>query len=334
MQPEKLPLAELINKYLNGACSPEEETLLFKWMNQLDLAPDQLSLQKDMGEMLKLRIDKANGMGKKSKTVRFFRPVIYAAASIFIAAAAGLLFDVNGDRHHTEPSLSRVIVHQHFKKLINNGNAPARVKLEDGSEVNLQTGSSLLWEVPFSKSIRKIELTGQAFFEVAKNKHKPFIVFSGDISTTALGTSFWVKEKPGMGEIEVELVTGKVVIKHYKNGLSNTLAYLNPGQQLVYNLSNTSAIVSNTTSLIARKPLVQTAANPALVFTSTPLTSVFTQLQSYYHIKIEYNPQLIEAMTFYGTYTEKDDVKMILNTIVNANGLVLKKSNNTFIISD
>lgn len=337
MQSENVPLAKLINKYLDGNCSPEEEALLLNWMNQADMTTGDVPLREDMGKLLKLRIDQANGMERPARLIRFFRPLHYAAASILIAAALGMLFYLQRDHHNRkqhESTLSKNIVHEHYKKLINTGNAPALVKLEDGSEVNLQTGSSLLWQVPFSNGNRKVELTGKAFFEVAKNKHKPFIVFSGDISTTALGTSFWVKEQPQKGEIEVELITGKVVIKHHHSGLSNTLAYLTPGQQLTYSSSANSAVVITKTQPVIKKPIIKTISTPALVFTSTPLKEVFAQLQSYYHIKIDYNPKMVETMTFYGTYAATDNVETILNTIATANGLTLKKLNHTFIISN
>jgi len=337
MQPENTPLAVLIDKYLNHTCSPAEEAILLNWINQIDVTTEDVTVNEYTGKLLKLRIDKGNGMDQRGKMIRLFRPLRDTAASILIAAALGMLLYMMGNRQDVnkgKPVFSKTVVHQHFKKLINNGHKPVTVRLEDGSAVNLQVASSQLWEVPFATDTRKIELTGKAFFKVAKNKQKPFIVYSGDISTTALGTSFWVKEQPHKGDIEVELITGKIVIKHYKGGLSRTLAYLTPGQQLTYSLSNNSTVVINKIHPSIKKTAVKRIIPPVLVFTSTPLAAVFAQLEAYYHIKIEYNPQVVSAMTFYGSYTEKDSVETILNTIATANGLTLNKLSNTFIISD
>lgn len=336
MQSEKVKLEELIIKYLNGSCSPEEERLLLSWTNQLDLAGD-VTIDENAGALLKHRIDKANGMGKRSKLISLFKPLHYAAASILLVAIGGLTWYLSyhsGQKYKAQNSLTRVTFSQHFEKLINNGKSAARFKLEDGSEVSLQAKSSLVWQVPFANHIRKVELSGKAFFQVAKNKKKPFVVFSGNISTTALGTSFWVSEHFGKKEVEVQLITGKVVVKHFNGELSNTLAYLTPGQQLTYKLSNNSAIVINTPKTGVKKPSVKTIAQPPLIFDSTPLTEVFVSLQSYYHIKIVCQAKRVEAMTFYGAYSEKDSIETILNTITAANGLKVRKLNNTFIISD
>lgn len=337
MQSEKVKLEELINKYLDGSCTPEEERLLLSWTNQLDLSGD-IIINEEAGLLLKHKIDKANGVIGRSKLISLFMPLRYAAASILILATCGLAWYVmdhnSGQKDKVHNSLARTTVFQHFEKLINTKNSVVSIKLEDGSVVDLQPNSSMIWQIPFAKDRRKVELLGKAFFQVAKNKKKPFVVFSGNISTTALGTSFWVNERVNRGEVEVKLITGKVVIKQLNGEQSSTLAYLSPGQQLTYKLSSNSAIVINTPKAIVKKSLFRTIAQPALIFDSTPLHTVFARLQSYYHVKIVYQTKRVETMTFYGTYSEKDQVETILNTIADANGLRIRKLNNTFIISD
>ncbi len=112
----------------------------------------------------------------------------------------------------------------------------SRFMLPDGSMVWLNCESSLRYPENFSASVRQIELSGEAFFEVKEDSLRPFVVSSGDISTTALGTSFNVAAYPEKNTIEVALITGKVRIENLLE--HNELAVLNPGLGISYNKVN------------------------------------------------------------------------------------------------
>ncbi|MDF2192444.1 FecR domain-containing protein [Paraflavitalea sp. CAU 1676] len=88
-----------------------------------------------------------------------------------------------------------------------------RVTLPDGSEVILNGNSSISLAPGFNKDKREILLTGTAFFEVARNPEKPFTVISGKVSTTALGTSFYIHQSSNAAPTTVSLLTGKVLVE-------------------------------------------------------------------------------------------------------------------------
>lgn len=328
MQAEKIPLNELISKYLEGQCTPEEESLLNNWIINYSGAGHP-AISDSTGILLKKRIDQANGQAIIYQSHSWFTTFRYAAASVILLIACTGIWYFNPQLHtETEARPMTNVAAIHFSKVINNGVAIKRLTLEDGSVVKLAPKSTLLWQVPFAKNIRKIELEGKAFFSVSKNKHKPFVVYTGDISTTALGTSFWIDELV-KNKINIQLVTGKVLISQWKD--KTAMAYLNPGQELSYHVIDRTAVVSKTEKRI----LIQRTGdhNAPLIFSNTPLNEVFGRLQSAYHINIDYNRREVQSMTFYGEYTTRDELKDILKTIAAANDLTVRQTNNKFTIS-
>ncbi len=105
------------------------------------------------------------------------------------------------------------------------------VFLKDGSKVILNSESSITYDENFATGKREILLKGEAFFEVAKDPNRPFIVKSGSISTVALGTSFNVRNYAD-SDITVSLVTGKVRID--ENGEMSSAGVLMPGEKIKY----------------------------------------------------------------------------------------------------
>ncbi|MEQ6119945.1 FecR domain-containing protein [Reichenbachiella sp. MALMAid0571] len=108
------------------------------------------------------------------------------------------------------------------------------VKLPDGTMVVLNSGSTLKYKKEFDDSFRKVELTGEAIFDVVKDPARPFTVHSGTLSTTVLGTFFNVRAYNDESQIRVSLAKGKVVVNN--TGQTNQLNnyYLEPGQEVTY----------------------------------------------------------------------------------------------------
>lgn len=100
------------------------------------------------------------------------------------------------------------------------------VRLEDGTEVRLNTDSTL--RVRFERSQRRVELVqGQAFFEVAHDPSRPFVVAAGDAQVRAVGTQFDVRRFEG--EVRVVLTEGRVAVVGKRSGETT----LTPGQGIV-----------------------------------------------------------------------------------------------------
>jgi ferric-dicitrate binding protein FerR (iron transport regulator) len=192
---------------------------------------------------------------------------------------------------------------------------------------------------------RDISLKGKASFKVAKDKTKPFTVYSGDIATTALGTEFVVTNYERDQIITVRLLEGRVVIKSIDSAEEKlkTAFYLMPGQELLYNKRSVYAEVrkfSNDVSQFKYKGN-KSADNPSLpesndgswfMFNNQSLPDILDQLKAMYAIDIVYNRSELEKLYFIGKFNKSDSVEYILRNIARANRLKLSKENNRFII--
>jgi len=151
-----------------------------------------------------------------------------AAAILILIASAYLLYFNQGNFKEEE-------AFQEATAMIDKNNPAgqkARINLPDGSVVWLNSLSSIRYPTFFSDSARIIELTGEAFFEVKKDNLRPFTVRSGNILTTALGTSFNINAYPDQANIQIGLIAGKVWVRDEQSDKS---MILNPNRGAVYN---------------------------------------------------------------------------------------------------
>jgi len=132
----------------------------------------------------------------------FLRYLWPAAAAVLIIAAAIRFFFPASSGSHTPV--------KDFVAFAATQTNIRHVILPDGSEVILNGNSSISLAPGFNKSKREVLLNGTAFFQVAKNPDKPFTVISGEVNTTALGTSFYIHQSSNAAPTTVSLLTGKV----------------------------------------------------------------------------------------------------------------------------
>ena len=147
--------------------------------------------------------------------------------------------------------------------------------LPDGSVVSLHAGSQIIFPAKFASNKRTVELKGEAYFKVAHDKTKPFIVSSGDARVEVLGTQFNVNTHSSVDKMEVVLTSGKVSV-YYKGKVHENVVLL-PGEKA---------------ELIATQKQIRKSANTdpnymswktrVLVFDNETLTQVLRTLQNVY----------------------------------------------------
>lgn len=224
-------------------------------------------------------------------------------------------------------------------------NTSAKIKrlvLPDGSGIVLYDSSELTYKEPASGNERNVYLVGKAEFNVAKNKAKPFTVFSGDVSTTAVGTVFTVTAKPAEKNIRIRLDEGKVVVKPVR-GYNEKWAkelYMTPGQELTYDKSRQTVSVQSS-ALTKPAPANGAKDNPAIphydkrswfMFNNQSLSGVFDALAEMYDVKILYAKKDVKNMYFIGTYDKSDSLEKILTQIALLNNLKVTRSKEAFTI--
>lgn len=87
-----------------------------------------------------------------------------------------------------------------------------KLVLPDGTRVTLNAGSAISYPEEFEEDIRKVSLTGEAFFDVTRNEKAPFVIVTGDVVTKVLGTSFNIRAYPENKAVQVAVVNGKVKV--------------------------------------------------------------------------------------------------------------------------
>jgi transmembrane sensor len=178
------------------------------------------------------------------------------------------------------------------------------IDLPDGSKVQLNYNSTMTIEGEYGQKERLVRLQGEAFFEVAKDKTKPFRVMTASQTTEALGTAFLAREYTQDGRAQTWLLEGKVAVE---NQLTERLL-LAPGEKAI-SRANKEGIEKSTFN---RAQLNDWRAGK-LVFNNDPIDRVFDELSSYYGIPIVVKTT-VQDKHFTGTF-ENQPLSHLLEVI-------------------
>jgi ferric-dicitrate binding protein FerR (iron transport regulator) len=200
--------------------------------------------------------------------------------------------------------------------------------LPDGSVVTLHAGSQITYPEKFASNTRNVELKGEAYFNVAHDKSKPFIVSSGDARVKVLGTQFNVNTNTSVGIMEVVLATGKVSVYYKAKPQENVL--LMPGEKaiLVASQQKISKSANADPNFMAWKTRV-------LVFDNETLIQVVNTLQNVYQTTVKLaDPALSECRvtaSFNGQSLQSvlEVIKETLDLQVKQNGKMIELSGNS-----
>lgn len=167
------------------------------------------------------------------------------------------------------------------------------VNLPDGSVITLNAGSKVSFRDKFAADKREIVLRGEAFFEVAKDSLRPFIVHTGCISTQALGTSFNINYNAYKDAVAVSLATGVVKIDKESKGRKQQITRLVPGQQMTYSKASRQYAVAafNGREVLGWKEGV-------LQFKQADIREVIAKLKNWYGVDIEVDTLRLQDETW------------------------------------
>ncbi|MEI7422903.1 MAG: FecR domain-containing protein [Prolixibacteraceae bacterium] len=235
----------------------------------------------------------------KSSPVRWVSILRYAAVFILAISLTSLFFYQRNSAFKSqaiENALASV-----NQEISTNFGARLKFQLADGTTVYLNSGSKLIFPTAFSGENRKVELSGEAFFDVTPNPGKPFIVRAGKIDVKVLGTSFNLKAYSHSQEISTTLVHGKVVLESEQGGVSKQFASLNPSERAVYNSRSGQVHVTKEEELdkfIAWK-------DGKLVFSNDPIEEMAEKLGIWYNVKVKIDSESLKNLRFTATFTEE-----------------------------
>ena len=165
-------------------------------------------------------------------------------------------------------------------------NAPSgvrtKINLSDGSTIWLQPNSQLKYPKKFKNDKREIYFFGQGYFQIAKNVEKPFVVNTGEMNITVLGTEFYVKARPLDKIIETGLISGKV-----KLSAKNTSKILEPNDIVSYSKTNRSFSDFKDVSNNSYR-----WEDGNLIFDNSALKTVLRDISDWYNLDLKISPEL------------------------------------------
>ena len=325
---------ELLDRFFRGLTSPEEDVQLKSWIKRPDfqqkfsayyqqcwaLAPDTMdkAVQNEMFTELLSQIDASSTTETKVLKTRnrFLRQIgRYAAvACIILAVGSGAYYagvKRPADDANTEVTMS-----------VSNGQK-ADIILADGTKVYINSDSRIVYDNTYNKKTRMVSLEGEAYFEVAKDKEKPFIVKANGINVQALGTSFNIRAHKDDKSVAVILISGKVKVDDGRHE-----AYMKPNERLVCNLTNgqfeKSELHPNASYLLWR--------SNELAFYGESFEEICTMLTRMYNCKFIFKNEKAKQYTYHGII-KNSSLNNVLEYISQAGGINYKiKSDNTIVI--
>lgn len=191
-----------------------------------------------------------------------------------------------------------------------------KIVLPDGSKVWLNASTSLRYPTRFGNDQRKVELNGEAYFEVAGDPAHPFIVETGAKTITVLGTSFNVKAYTDESYTKTTLLEGSIMLDPHGDGKPRLMK---PGEQAT--LENGRLSIRRTDS---REAVAWT--NDLFYFSNTNLREVAHQLQRWYNIEVDF--ESLPDENLYGELPRSTPLPQLLKAIERTTNIKLKMSNN------
>ncbi len=240
----------------------------------------------------------------KDKAVQKAKDQPYVLFKRFFAVAASfILFYFLFNFWSTDPEAIE------WTKYANHSEIMEKYELEDGSMVHLSPNSSIQFSSLYDVERREIVLEGDAFFDVARDTSKAFLVYANKTITKVLGTSFWVKASKHQKTVEVEVETGSVEVlanlDKKGTGKSQTIfkkgsieipkpdfkVNLTPNEKVSFDDSQKNMIKS----IVSKPKLLKLNNSDKVQFDNEPVSEIFQALENAYGIDLEFDKKKLSS---------------------------------------
>jgi transmembrane sensor len=298
-------------KYLNGTCNPKEFSEVIASVGSSE---NNVKVESDILEHWKetlrqevenrendplldkihhsIALEESKVTGRK---INLYRNLLKIAAVLVTGLLISAIVFYNQAKKEPVAAL--------FQKITTPFGARSSFKLPDGSEVWLNSGSTISFPQQYGE-VRNVELTGQAYFKVVKDG-KPFIVKTGYGTIEVTGTSFDAKAYSNE-DFRTTLVEGSVKVSNNMN----QVAILKPGQQSRITPANEFSFYEVNTSLTT------SWREGKLIFEKEPFQNVARELERWYNVKIELQGERLKKLGYTGTIEMEtfSEVLELINT--------------------
>lgn len=286
-----------IKNFLEGKYSPKGQEMWNKWYDRTDDFFDNMEVVQSDRSKLKKELRQIKNTNKV--IALSYKNWAVAASLIFLLELSMFFY-----------SISNAVENKQFAVKLGEH---AQIKLSDGTQIWLNAGSILKYPKEFKGDTREVYLSGEAFFDVAKDKKHPFIIHTNKMDTKVLGTSFNVQAYPDQTTQEVSVATGRVNVK---STVTDENVYVTPGQKVVFKSQDNKLqafkdIPVNTISLWRKN---------IMVFEETPLPEVVATINRNYNVSIEVKNKSLNDLKISAYFKElpAEQVIGLVCNIINA----------------
>lgn len=195
--------------------------------------------------------------------------------------------------------------------------------LEDGTIVHLNHASRLIFPERFGRAQRDVILVGEAYFMVAKDKSRPFIVHTPHGDVKQYGTEFHVSTKSHPGSTEVVLVNGSVGV----TGVARQEVMLQPGQRAVIGRETTQVAAVDTIPYVAWH-------TGKYVFSDAELGEVADVISRWYGCEVQFDDEVLRQERLTGNFGKEEPIGDVLEALEMVTGLSCTLHGGTIVISE
>lgn len=286
----------ILIRYFLGQASEEEKEFIHQWIES-DEANRTQFIRERIRFDASILIDKPASLEKRRRQIPpFLSWSLKIAASVLLLLGSFYVYD----------NYRMVRLSQTFQCVSVPAGNRTNIQLPDGTNVWLNANTSLRYPMAFSNTNREIQLDGEAYFEVAKDK-KPFIVKTDKYDVEVLGTVFNVEAYRSKPQFRTSLYEGKV--KLY-NSRQPKAVFLSPGQ--------TAELVGKVLQVAPTKEVNSYRWKDGLIYIEDKsFDAIMTLFEKFYDVRIVINNQAVKDLGYRGKLRISDGVDHALRVLQN-----------------
>jgi len=323
-------MSERILKYLNGELTREERITLMREVEKDEMLKKKFVEYQNQYALLNLGKQLENREEGKRSYYRFIKQkrksqfyiqgkqfMKYAAVTLFLLIGFSLATYFFLNQNQLSPLVASNI-------LFTPAGQRAQLTLQDGTTVWLNANSKLIYPSQFIGKERRVKVEGEAFFNVAKDSSRPFIVSSGEVEMEVLGTQFNVKNYIKENSVQTSLLEGSVRVYCLQGNTTGVI--LKPSQQVTVSEGKmvVSSILSNAAFLWR---------DGVYAFENERLESILNKLELYYDVDIVVKDSSILDGSYTGKFRQRDSLDDIFHVLQQINSFKVEKTeNNIFVL--
>lgn len=301
----RIDIEDMLDRYLKGEASPGEIERVEAWLNSYE-NPGKEWQQMDANtrsEWLSAVFDDITAAaGIDSTKVITMPPRRNMWRSIAAVAAVLVVFFTI---YHEWGFIHNKLYPVQLTALNVPVNQKRQIILADGSRIWINSASQLKYPGSFAGDTREVYLSGEAYFDIKHDASRPFIIHTGKVITTVLGTAFNIKDDHTQHTIVVTVTRGKVSVADGQVQLGT----ITPNQQISYNTINKQHARKNVNAGDA------IAWQGDIHFNDITFADAAAQLQQRFNVKIGFSNEKVKNCRFTGTALKGEKLEKILNVL-------------------